>query len=221
MATGIAHEFNNLLTIVLGNLEQLRREPLTERGHRQLTRAEWGARQAERLATQMLGLAGRRSSQPQVVDLNTTLKEFDKLMGHAVKDGTRLVLELGQGALPVHLDPAQLELVLLNLVRNASDAIADGGLITIRTAAHQADGLGKPAVEVSVSVSVSVNGGGMPPEIVQQATQSFFTTKAPGQGTGLGLWMVQSFVTACEGKLEIDTAVGQGTTMRLIFPRAE
>lgn len=218
MATGIAHEFNNLLTIVLGSLEQLRRQPLNERGQVQLTRAEWGARQAERLARQILSLAGRRASEPQVVDLNTTIAEFDKIIGHAIKDGTRLVLELSQKPLPVQLDVAQLELALLNLVRNASDAMGGTGSVIIRTVGHRVDGLGgKPTVEVSVSDT----GNGMPPEIAQQATKGFFTTKPPGQGSGLGLWMVQSFVTDWEGKLDIETAVGQGTTVRLTFPRAE
>ena len=218
MATGIAHEFNNLLTIVLGNVEQLRRQPLNQRGHEQLARVEWGARQAERLVRQMLNLAGRRASDPQVVDLNAIIAEFDKIIGHAVKDEVHLVLELGEGSLPVHLDPAQLELALLNLVRNASDAMGGAGSITIRTAGHRVDGLGgKPTVEVSVSDT----GSGMPPDIVRQATTSFFTTKPPGQGSGLGLWMVQSFVTDWQGKLDIETAVGRGTTVRLVFPRAE
>ena len=218
MTTSIAHEFNNLLTIVLGSLEQLRRQPLNKRGHEQLTRAEWGAHQAERLTRQMLNLAGRRASEPQIVDLNATIAEFDKIIGHAIKDGTRLVLELSQEPLPVQLDVAQLELALLNLVRNGSDAIGGTGAIILRTAGHRIDGLGgKPTVEVSVSDT----GSGMPPEVAQQATTGFFTTKAPGQGSGLGLWMVQSFVTDWEGKLDIETAVGQGTTVRLTFPRAE
>jgi signal transduction histidine kinase len=218
MATGIAHEFNNLLTIELGSLEQLRRQPLNERGQTQLTRAEWGARQAERLARQMLNLADRRRvTQPQVVNLNATIAEFDKIISHAVKVGTRLMLELSPDPLPVRLDPIQLELALLNLVRNASDAM-ETGVITIRTTGHRIDGLGgKPTVEVAVSDT----GSGMPPEIAQQATTGFFTTKAPGQGSGLGLWMVQSFVTDWDGKLDIETAVGQGTTVRLVFPRAE
>src|SRR5205823_4686267 len=109
----------------------------------------------------------------------------------------------------------QLELALLNLVRNAADAMRDGGQISIRTSASASGLSGQPSVEVSVSD----NGTGMPREVVQRASDPFFTTKKPGHGTGLGLWMVQRFVRACKGKLEIETAVGQGTNIRLLFPR--
>jgi len=218
IATGVAHEFNNLLTIVLGSLEQLHRQPLDERGCEQLERAEWGVRQAGRLARQVLSFVRREAGQPQQVDLNEIIRAFDKIMSHAAKDGTRLILELSQDRLPVCLDPGQLELALLNLVRNATDAMSGSGTITIRTAGHRMDGLGE---RQTVEVAVSDSGTGMPPEVVDQATTSFFTTKAPGQGTGLGLWMVKRFVATCGGKLDIDTAVGQGTTVKLVFPRAE
>jgi len=91
------------------------------------------------------------------------------------------------------------------------------GSVTIRTIARGGDGLGLRTVEVSVSD----NGTGMPPEIMERATTSFFTTKPQGQGTGLGLWMVKRFVASCRGKLEIETSIGRGTTIRLLFPRAD
>jgi signal transduction histidine kinase len=218
LATGVAHEFNNLLTIALGSLEQLRRQTLDERGRDQLERADWSVRQAGRLARQVLSFVRRDTGQAQRVDLNVVMGEFDKIMNHAASDSTRLILELCKDPLPVHLDPGQLELALLNLVRNATDAMPEGGSIVIRTAVHQGDGFdGQQAVEVSVSDT----GDGMSPEILERATTSFFTTKPQGQGTGLGLWMVKRFISGCGGKLAIDTAVGQGTTVRLVFPRAE
>ena len=217
IATGLAHEFNNLLTVALGSLEQLRRQALDERGREQLDRAEWSVRQAGRLARQVLSFVRRDAGQPQRVDLNEVIGEFDKIMSHAASDRTRLILELCQEPLPIYLDPGQLELALLNLVRNAADAMSDSGSIIIRTAAHQSDGLDRQQM---VEVAVTDTGTGMPPEIVERATTSFFTTKPQGQGTGLGLWMVKRFATACGGKLDIETVLGRGTTMRLVFPRA-
>ena len=216
MTAGVAHEFNNLLTLVLGSLELLHRQPLDGRGEQQLQRAEWGVRQAGRLAQQVLSFVRRESRETQVVDLNSVLGEFDKMLGHIAGDDAILVMELAEEPLPVRLDPGQLELALLNLVRNAADAMSDNGQVILRTSGRSpGHAPGPPMVEVSVSDT----GTGMPPEVVQSATDSFFTTKEPGRGTGLGLWMVQRFVRACKGKLEIETAVGQGTTVRLMFPR--
>jgi signal transduction histidine kinase len=217
MAAGMAHEFNNLLTIALGSLEQLRRQSLDERGHMQLERAEWSVRQAGRLAQQVLSFVRREAGELQHVDLNVIIGAFDKIMSHAAGDRIRFVLELYRMPLPVRLDPHQFELALLNLVRNATDAMSGSGAVTIRTVAHRSDG---PEGQQTVEVSVSDTGSGMPPEIVERATTSFFTTKPRGKGTGLGLWMVKRFAAASGGKLGIDTEVGRGTTVRLVFPRA-
>ena len=220
MASSVAHEFNNLLTVVLGSLEQLRRQPLDDRGRKQLDRAEWGMRQAGRLADQMLSFTRRESAPLQRVDVNQVINNFDRMVGHAAGHGANVSvkLELASQRLPVRLDPAQLELALLNLVRNAADAMGGSGTVVVRTAGHRLDGLGnRPTVELIVSDT----GAGMPPELVQRATEPFFTTKKSGQGTGLGLWMVQNYVAACGGKLVIETAAGRGTTVRLVFPRSD
>jgi len=216
MAAGLAHEFKNLLTIALGSLEQLRRQSLDERGHMQLERVEWSVQQAGRLAQQILSFVRREAGEPKHMDLNGIIGEFDKIIGLATGDKTRLVLELCQEPLPVRLDPDQLELALLNLVRNATDAMSGSGAVILRTVAHPSN-----ERQQTVEVSVSDTGSGMPPEIVERATTPFLTTKARGKGTGLGLWMVKRFAAAAGGKLDIDTHVGRGTTVRLIFPRAE
>jgi signal transduction histidine kinase len=217
MAAGVAHEVSNLLTIVLGSLDQLRRQDLDEPGRQQLARAEWGARQAGRLTRQVLRSVNS-DAHDDLVDLNTVLAEFINLTKHAVGDGITLVVEAAPEPLPARLDPGHLELALLNLVRNAAFAMSGRGQVVLRTSAHMApDGIGeKPTVEVSVSD----RGTGMPPEFVRRATDPFFTTKS-NQGTGLGLWIVQRFVAEFGGKIQIVTAVGLGTTVRLVFPRYE
>ncbi len=218
IAAGIAHEFNNLLTVMQGSLEQLHRQALDERGQRQLERAEWAAQQAAHLTQLVLSFARPDIRQNQVVDLNDVVSEFGKMTCRAVPDAISLVQNLAPQPLPVRLDPGQLELALLNLTRNAAHALSGDGRIVIRTSSGQGDGTG---YQRTAEVSVCDDGIGMPPEIAQRVTDPFFTTKVNGEGTGLGLWMVQYFVTTAGGRLEIDTAEGQGTTMRLIFPLSE
>jgi signal transduction histidine kinase len=218
VSAGVAHEFSNLLTVMLGSLQQLRRQSLDASGEEQLDRLEWGARQATRLLRQVLSLARRPTGKPQLVNLNEAVQGFDKMLTHVAGQYVEVSLELARQPLLARVEPDQLELALLNLVRNASDAMAGIGRIVVRTSGHRVDGLGgQPSVEVSVTDT----GPGMSPEVVQHATDSFFTTKEPGNGTGLGLWMVQRFVSASDGKLDIQTNSGQGTTVRVIFPRAE
>ena len=217
VSAGVAHEFSNLLTVLLGSLQQLRRQPLDARGDEQLDRAEWGARQAARLLRQFLSLARRQIGKPQLVNLNEAVQGFDKMLTHIAGENVEVALELASQPLLARVEPDQLALALLDLVRNASDAMAGIGRIVIRTSGHRVDGLGgQPSVEVSVTDA----GPGMSPDVVQQATDSFFT-KEPGSGTGLGLWMVQRFVSECDGKLDIKAGPGLGTTVRLIFPRVE
>jgi signal transduction histidine kinase len=217
LAAGAAHEVNNLMTVVLGSLALLRPQPLDGRGRELLRRAEWGAQQTGRLAQQMLSFA-RREGQEKVVDLNETVGGFDKMMALAAGGrNIELAVELTPQPLRVRLKPEQLELALLNLVRNATDAMAGSGRIGVHTSTHLIDSLGKGS---TVEVAVTDTGPGMPAEVVKHATDSFFTTKEPGRGTGLGLWMVHRFVASCGGKLAIETAVGHGTTVRLLFPQA-
>ncbi|MDQ2894007.1 MAG: ATP-binding protein [Pseudomonadota bacterium] len=130
--------------------------------------------------------------------------------------GIRLAMEAAPGPLLARFDPEQLELALLNLVRNAADAMAGADPIVIRTAANRVtDRAGRATVEVAVSDT----GTGMSPEVAQQSTNAFFSTKGRDGGTGLGLWRVQRFAAEAGGKVEIETAQGQGTTVRLILPR--
>ena len=214
VSAGVVHEFSNLLTVMLG----IRRQSLDAHGEEQLDRLEWGARQATRLLRQVFSLARRPTGKPQLVNLNEAVQGFDKMLTHIAGQNVEVILELARQPLLARVEPDQLELALLNLVRNASDAMAGIGRIVIRTSGHRVDGLGgQPSVEVSVTDT----GPGTSPDVVRDATDSFFTTKEPGNGTGLGLWLVQRFVDEGDGKLDIKTAPGLGTTVRLIFPRAE
>ncbi len=215
LGADVAHELGNLLTVVSSSLEQLRRQPLDNQGQQQLARAEWGARQAVHLMRQVLSQAQGGDGEAEIVDLNAAVGGFVAIMGQQIDEHVQLAAELAPGRLPVRLDPALLELVLLNLVRNAADAMPDGGMVVIRTRGPRLDGLGD---QLATEVSVSDSGTGMAPAVAERAAEAFFTTKPPGKGTGLGLWMAHRFASMCSGKVKIETTPGQGTTIRLDLP---
>ncbi|MBE7209937.1 MAG: PAS domain-containing protein [Gluconacetobacter diazotrophicus] len=215
MASSLAHEFNNLMTIVLGNLERLRDEVETPRGRKSIENAAWGANRAARLTDQMLSFARRQFHDNRVLDLNATLSNCDAILDQMAGSGVKVRLVLAAETLMASLDASQLEMALLNLVRNAADAGGNGTGITITSRSRRDDTDERDAIEITVED----DGGGMPPEVVARATEPFFTTKALGRGTGLGLSMVKGFVEQSGGRLEIGSEVGRGTTIRMVFPR--
>ena len=163
----------------------------------------------------MLSRAQGGDGEAEAVDLNAAVDRFVAVIGQQVNGHVQLAAELAPGPLPVRLDPALLELVLLNLVRNAADAMPDGGTVVIRTRRPRLDGLGD---QLATEVSVSDSGTGMAPAVTERAAEAFFTTKPRGKGTGLGLWITHRFASACGGKITIETAQGRGTTVRLALP---
>ncbi len=217
MASSLAHEFNNLMTIVLANLERLQTEADAGRRHRQIERAGWGARRAARLTDQMLSFARRQFHDDRVLDVNATLANCDAILDQMAGSTVEVRLELADQPLLASVDASQLEMALLNLVRNAADAVPPGGEIAITTRPRRYDGPGSgPALEIAVADA----GTGMTPEVARRALEPFFTTKPVGKGTGLGLSMVKGFVEQSNGKLELETQPGLGTTIRLVFPEA-
>ncbi len=214
MASSLAHEFNNLMTIVLASVERAAEEPDEARRGRQLGRAMWGARRAARLTDQLLSFARRQVPANQVLDVNEMLRNFDSILDQMGGSDVAVVLDLAPEPLAARVDPGQMELALLNLVRNAADAMPHGGRIVVATRlrrdAADADAL--------VEIALSDTGVGMAPEVVMRATEPFFTTKERGKGSGLGLSMVNGFAEQSDGRLEITSAPGEGTTVRLLFP---
>ena len=216
MASGVAHEFNNLMTIVLGSLAQLERDmPEGSRSRQRLDRAKWATGQAGRLTQQMLSFARRQFHDNQELDLNALVSGFDDILRQMAGAGITLSLELSSEPLPVELDSGQMEMALLNLIRNAADAMPDGGELIIRTARYRDDGSPTALVEVMD------HGTGMPPDVIRRATEPFFTTKVKGAGTGLGLSMVNGFVAQSGGSMTITSELGQGTVIALRFPLLE
>ncbi len=215
LASGIAHEVNNLMTVVLGSVERAFKWAVDEHQRELLDRADWGARKAGDLASKLLFVARQRTDSVEHADLNALLSAFKGAMGQIVAEGVDIVLDLAPQAVFARLDVDQLELVLLNLARNASDAMPGGGTITIATRAAP----GRPEREEAVVVSVTDTGAGMPPEVAARATEAFFTTKSD-KGTGLGLFLAIGFAEQWGGRLSIETSPGTGTIVELSFPRA-
>lgn len=223
---GVAHDFNNLLTVILGGGEVLMDavgEDARLRGLAQLIveAAERGAR----LTQDLLSYARRQPLQPQVVDVNALISSMDALLKRSLGPLVALEYDTAPDLWFAHADPTQLDNALLNLCLNARDAMPDGGRLVISTANVEVREGDKPLGDLKsgfyVMLAVADAGVGIAPADMERVIEPFFTTKEPGKGTGLGLSMVYGFVKQSNGHLQLESALGTGTTVRLYLPRAE
>jgi signal transduction histidine kinase len=221
---GLAHELNNLLTVVMGNLDFIRSEPNDEvRVRSRADNARTALERAARLIKQLLIFARRQIMRPVNVDLNRLIAEFDKLFVYSPGKEIELITRLDPHLAPSCLDPAQFESAILNLVMNARDAITGAGRIIIEThSVELGPDFAAENTEVVpgsyVMVTVSDTGGGISPDIMSRVFDPFFTTKDVGEGAGLGLSEVYGFIRESGGHVKIDSTVGVGTTVRLYLP---
>jgi signal transduction histidine kinase len=212
LAGEVAHDFNNLLHVIRNSLEILQlQEPPAEAG-RCLEMIRRSADRAAALTRQLLAFARRQPVEVRPIDANELVTQMAELLRHSLGERISVKTVLGQGVGTVAADAGQLETALLNLAINARDAIPQTGLLTIETAAAALD-------EQYVIIAVSDTGTGMPPEVAARACEPFFTTKAPGHGTGLGLSQVAGFAYQSGGRVRIASEPGKGTTVRLYLPR--
>jgi signal transduction histidine kinase len=223
---GVAHDFNNLLTVVLGNVEILqRRAPAGDAVMaRRLDAIRSAAERGGTLTSHLLSFARRQPLMPKPVDLNATIHGMRNILDSAVGLRARIELALAPDPWPAMVDQSQIELLILNLVINARDAMVDPGPITIATAntvRTQSTVPDAPPAGDYVRVTVSDQGTGMTPEVLSRVFEPFFTTKAPGAGSGLGLSQVFGTARQSGGAVKITSAVGQGTTVIVDLPRAQ
>lgn len=217
LAGGIAHDFNNLLGVVVGNLDLLSAElPPNSRAARLLSRALGAAERGAGITERLLGFARQQALAPRSVMVNPLVEETIALLGRTLPRSVSLDLRLAPDLPPCYVDPGQLESALLNLALNARDAMPAGGCLSIETGRGADDG--RPSGFLWIEVADS--GFGIPAEILARVTEPFFTTKAPGKGSGLGLAMVYGFAERSDGRLEIVSTVGRGTRVRLELPIA-
>ena len=234
---GIAHDVNNLLTVILGNLELLamRAEDrlagvaeAEEDRQLDLTMAEAGVRAGEsasQLVHRLLSFSRRQPLAPQVVAVSELLRSLQPLLRGTMSEQVSVRMNWPAGLWHALLDPAELESAILNLSINAQDAMPGGGTLTIEASniavnSVYAAAAGLERTGDTIMISVSDTGTGMPREVAARAFDPFFTTKAPGKGTGLGLSMVYGFVRQSGGQVMIDSEPGRGTVVRMYLPRA-
>lgn len=222
---GVAHDFNNILTVILGNAEMLL-DHLSDDEQARLM-ADVTVRAAERgaeLTDRLLAFARRKPLEPQVVDLNERIGAAETLMRRTLPESIETELVRASGLWRAEVDPGQLEVALLNLAVNARDAMPDGGRLTIETANSLLDeeytaGHAEVKPGQHVLLSVTDSGHGMDARTVRRAFEPFFTTKDVGKGSGLGLSMVFGFVKQSGGHVKIYSEPGEGTTVKMYFPR--
>ncbi len=225
LAGGVAHDFNNMLTVILGHAELTlaRLEPVNPL-FGDMQKIQKAAEHSAGVTRQLLAFARKQTVSPRVFDLTESVEEMLKMLRRLIGEQIDLVWRPGRKSGMVKMDPTQLDQVLANLCVNARDAIADVGRITIETGRvifDEANCARQAELEPGdyVLLAVSDDGSGMGRETVANIFEPFFTTKEVGQGTGLGLATVYGIVKQNDGFINVDSEPGQGTTFRIYLPR--
>jgi signal transduction histidine kinase/integral membrane sensor domain MASE1/ActR/RegA family two-component response regulator len=220
---GVAHDFNNLLMVVGGNAALLGESARDDAVRRRTSTIMRAVERGERLTRQLLAFSRRQMLRPEPVDLQHRMPEIVELLSRSLRDDIELSFQLPPDLWPVRVDPAELELALLNIGVNARDAMPNGGRLQIRACnisfAPDSGGSEK-LVGDFIELELSDNGSGMPAEVRTRAFEPFFTTKEIGQGSGLGLSQVYGFVKQSGGAVLIHSDTGKGTSITLYLPRA-
>jgi two-component system NtrC family sensor kinase len=226
LSGGIAHDFNNLLTAIIGNLDlALRRLDGQDRVRGWLGNCRQAADRAATLVQRMLAFSRQHPLDVKAVDINRLVQGMSELLRRTIGETVTIETVLAGGLWKAAVDPNQLESAILNLAINSRDAMPDGGQLTIETAnCHLDERYAQAAGEdvkagQYVMVAVTDNGTGMSREVMSHAFDPFFTTKPLGVGTGLGLSMVYGFAKQSGGHIGIYSEMGEGTTIKLYFPR--
>ena len=210
LAGGVAHDFNNVLTVILSAVDLARRR----RGadvEGELETIRDAAARAARLTRQLLAFASRQAIGASTIDLGALIRDLERLIGHLIGERIALTVDIAPGRWLVHADAGQLEQVLMNLVANARDAIAGVGTVRIAVGAS-------PGGDDEVAVAVEDDGCGMAADTLEHLFEPFFTTKT--SGTGLGLATSYGIIEQHGGRIEVDSELGRGTRIEVRLPRA-
>jgi PAS domain S-box-containing protein len=223
---GVAHDFNNILTVIIGMTELLSDALASDKKLGPIVAAvDEAATRGAQLTQRMLAFARKQPLQAQMIDLNEIVSRSVAMLQRTLGEHIAVKSVFAEGLWPALADTSQVEDAILNLAVNARDAMPNGGRLMIETAnAHLDEDYAAHNVEVTpgdyVCVSVTDSGVGMPPEVVERVFEPFFTTKDVGHGTGLGLSMVYGFVKQSRGHVKIYSEPGHGTRITLYLPRA-
>ena len=225
---GVAHDFNNVLQIISGNLQLIKLLGVNDAARARIDIALAGVDRGAKLSAQLLAFARRQPLQEEVINAGEVLASMDDMLRRVLGPRATVVTQIDPALWYTAVDPAQLNNVLLNLAINARDAMADGGALTIRAlnvpAGGELEGAdARPQGTVSgdyVMIEVADTGCGMTPAVAARAFEPFYTTKAVGQGTGLGLSMAYGFVKQSGGEIDLHSEPGQGTRVRIFLRRS-
>ncbi len=225
LAGGVAHDFNNILTAIIGFSDMLLlKHKKTDPSFADIMQIKHSANRAAGLVRQLLAFSRRQTLRAQVLEITTQIDEFSVFLKRLIGEKITLEVSHGRDVWPVKADLVQLEQVVINLVVNARDAMPDGGTITLRTRnvrEEEAAGFtyrGMPPADY-VLIEVEDEGTGIPDDVLAKMFEPFFSTKEQGKGTGLGLSMVYGIIKQTEGFIYADTEMGKGTCFRIFLPR--
>jgi two-component system cell cycle sensor histidine kinase/response regulator CckA len=227
LAGGVAHDFNNMLGVILGHAEMaIEQVDPAQPLHADLTEIQKAAERSADLTRQLLAVARRQTVAPRVLDLNETVVGMLNMLERLIGEDIDLSWQPGVGLWPVKVDPSQIDQILANLCVNARDAIADVGRIAIKT--------GNVAVDEGhcarhpdfvpgeyVRIAVTDDGCGMDVDTLAHLFEPFFTSKDVGQGTGLGLATVYGIVKQNRGFIDVESEPGRGSTFTIYLPRQQ
>jgi CheY-like chemotaxis protein len=222
----LAHDFNNILTVIIGNLEGLRsvmQHP--EMTDEYVSPALSAAKRGTELIRGLMTFSRRQSLQSQAVEMNSALHSICRLVKRSLPERIALTHDAPQTPAWALIDASQFENVLVNLIINARDAIAQAGAIHLSIASvtltHEQAAVHRVSAGPFVRIGVSDSGTGMDAQTLSRVFEPFFTTKPVGKGTGLGMAMVYGFIKQSGGCIHIDSALGQGTTVSLWLPATQ
>ncbi len=222
---GIAHDFNNLLMIVMGNVELIQDGLDLEHPLRPCAdMIAIASDRAAELTNRLLAFSRKQTLQPRVLDVNAVVTEMEEMLRRTLSQDIDIELGTADGLWRTEVDPGQIESALLNLAINGRDAMAGGGVLTIKTAnvvLDDDDVAAEPRLTPGEFVMIAVcdTGHGIPQDQIERVFEPFFTTKPVGKGTGLGLSMVYGFVKQTGGHICIFSELGKGVTVEMYFPR--
>jgi PAS domain S-box-containing protein len=227
LAGGVAHDFNNILTVISGRAEFLRDAlPEKSEGADDVGEILQASARGSRLTRQLLAFSRKQMLQPKLLELDRVVEDLAPMLNRLIGEDIELVIRPGAGQRHVRADPGQLEQVLVNLVVNARDAMPSGGVLVISTRGEVVGGNAIAARDHQLVpgeylvVAVSDTGVGIDPTVMPRIFEPFFTTKGPGQGTGLGLSTVYGIAKQSGGAVNVRSQMGRGTTFDIFFPAA-
>jgi PAS domain S-box-containing protein len=227
LAGGVAHDINNILTVIASYTQLLLGDAALPHGMRDdMNEVRLAADRAAVLTRQLLAFSRKQILHPAVLDVNDVVGEMSSMLARLIREDVHLEVKLGVNVQPVFVDRGQLEQIIMNLAVNARDAMPDGGALVVETSNMHLDartGAMRASAEPGPCVALCVidTGSGMDAATKARMFEPFFTTKAAGQGTGLGLSTVYGIVKQSGGTIHVDSEPGLGTTFRICFPRHE